>query len=312
VNPGEAVPIAVPAAPANDGASDLRKDRIGSPAVGESPATQHPSYSTSQASSILSERDVDVVSFVAAAGLATARQLERLAFLPTDLGSATTASRRARRSLQRLTDAGYLNRLERRIGGVRAGSAGFVYQVGARGLRAIGQRGRGRHWEPSSRFVDHTLATVELHVQLVEAERAGRIAELRVTHEPATWRRFTGRRGTIEVLKPDLLVEFDTPDGWSLRWFVEVDRGSEHLPTVIGKCHTYQLYWQSGVEAAQDELFPRVLWSVPDETRAGRIRAAIDHERSLTDDLFRLATDAATLDQLIDNDQPQEQEGGEP
>ena len=69
----------------------------------------------------LSDRDLQLLSFVFQVGVADARQLERLAF-PAGPGTKITAARRARRSLARLVDDGLLNRLDRRVGGVRAGS----------------------------------------------------------------------------------------------------------------------------------------------------------------------------------------------
>jgi hypothetical protein len=258
----------------------------------------------------LSPRDEGLLRFVGQVRLASARQLELMAFPATEHGSALTAARRARRTLQRLTDHRVLTRLDRRIGGVRSGSSGYLYSVGPLGRRALGLPGRARLYEPSARFVDHTLAATEVHVALIEAERAGLISDVRVVHEPAGWRRFAGRHGDVEVLKPDLLIELDAATGWSLRWFVEVDLGTEHLPTVLNKCRVYQRYWRSGAEASISDVFPRVLWSVPDEARGARIESAIAAERRLHRDLFRVAMASDTTAALI-NHEPH-QKGGEP
>ena len=123
----------------------------------------------------------------------------------------------------------------RRQGGHRAGSSGFTYRLSSQGRRVLGQAGRGARWEPSERWTLHTLACSELSVRLREAERTSEVKAVSVTHEPDNWRRFVGRHGALEHLKPDLLVEVTTVDAWELRWFVEVDRGTEHLPTILRK-----------------------------------------------------------------------------
>lgn len=258
----------------------------------------------------LSERDHQILGFVSQVGVAGARQIEQLAFpAGTDSEtSALSAARRARRVLQRLHDDGYLLRLERRCGGARAGSAGWLYQVGTRGRRALGQTGRGRTWQPGSRYLDHALATGQIHVDLVSAEREEWISALKVTHEPSTCRRFSTASGLV-TLKPDLLVELTTRDGWELRWWVEIDRSTEHLPTVLAKCQRYEQYWRTGREAAHHEVFPRVAWSVPDPPRADAIARAISGARTLSDELFAVATTEQTLDLLITSNQP---EGGHP
>ncbi len=50
---------------------------------------------------------------------------------------AVSAARIARRVLARLTELGVLARLERRIGGLRAGSSGYVYYLGPAGQRLV-------------------------------------------------------------------------------------------------------------------------------------------------------------------------------
>lgn len=251
-------------------------------------------------------RDLDLLRFVLEVGVADARQLERVAF-PAGPGTHLSAARRARRGLARLTDQRLLVRLERRVGGVRAGSSGYLYQLATAGRQALGVPGRVR-FEPGSRFVDHALAAAEVHVQLVEAQRAGTIAELTVGHERDALRRFVTTSG-IEQLRPDLLVEVTTADGWELRWFVEIDRGTEHLSTVLRKCQVYERYWHSGREAVHHDVFPRVLWSVPDHRRATAIEAAIRESRRLTSDLYRVATANDTVTNITNNEPTK---GGQP
>lgn len=236
---------------------------------------------------LLSERDRQALDFVRRVRVASARHIERAYFPPAE-GTALTAARRCRRCLARLVEADLLHRLNRQVGGVRAGSSGFLYTITSRGLRVLGVSHRARRYEPSERYVAHVLAGVDLHADLVAEQRKGRLVRLAVTHEPATWRRFQSVAG-VEMLKPDLLVECDTAEGWELRTFVEIDRATEHLPAVIRKCQAYRRYWQSGAESRRHPIFPRVLWTVPDEHRAEAIRAAVGRSTDLTAGLFSVA-----------------------
>src|SRR5438105_7465196 len=120
----------------------------------------------------LSERDLDVIRSVADHRFLTARQVEALHFA----GHATqlAGARVCRRVLARLTDERLLARLQRRVGGVRAGSASFVYALGPVGGRLIeGQR--RRLIEPSTTFLTHTLAVAQAHVEIAEAARQGQL-----------------------------------------------------------------------------------------------------------------------------------------
>ena len=76
-------------------------------------------------SASLSDRDRQIVRAVDRFRFLTTPQIEQLFF--TGHGSAVASTRAARRTLERLTEERVLHRLDRRIGGLRAGSASFVY-----------------------------------------------------------------------------------------------------------------------------------------------------------------------------------------
>jgi hypothetical protein len=78
---------------------------------------------------------------------------------------------------------------------------------------------------------------------------------------------------------------------YELRWFVEVDRGTEHIPTLLRKCRLYHTYYKNGVEQRQHSVFPRVLWIALDQRRAERLQEAITKDRRLSADIFRTATE---------------------
>src|SRR5919198_5119791 len=120
----------------------------------------------------MSERDLDVLRSVAEHRFLTTRQIEALHF--ADHSSELAGARVCRRVLARLTEERLLARLQRRVGGVRAGSASFVYALGPVGGRLI-DRQRRRVIEPSTTFLAHTLVVAQTHVELVQAARQGRL-----------------------------------------------------------------------------------------------------------------------------------------
>ena len=235
----------------------------------------------------LSERDLAILREVGRYRVLTSGQIERLHFTGHHASPVATR-RRCQAVLHRLVEGELLDRLERRSGGHRAGSTGFTYRLTTRGRRSLGEEGRGGRRQPTEHWTDHTLACAEVAVGLHEAARTGPIAKLTVMPEPDTWRRFIGRHGQFEFLKPDLLVEIVTAERVELRWFVEVDRSTEHLPVVLRKCQQYQAYWRSGTEP--HPVFPRVLWSVPDQRRADAIARLIGRTAGLEPALFAVAT----------------------
>lgn len=214
----------------------------------------------------LSERDLAIARTVADLRLVTSLQLRRLHFRD---GAADTNARLARHCLQRLTRLRVLTRLERRIGGVRAGSAGYIYRLDVAGQNALQvTSGRRRRLaEPGLPFVTHTLAISELYVRLSEAAGTGQIDLLEFAAEPGCWRSFFGPGGAAMRLKPDAFVRIGRGAFEDL-WFVEVDCSTHGKGALAAKFRTYRQYWATGREQAQwGDVFPRVLWLVPNLTR---------------------------------------------
>jgi Replication-relaxation len=238
-------------------------------------------------SDTLSQRDRQVLSVVAAHRFLTTRQIEAFCF--TDHVSALAAARGCRRVLARLHELRVLNRLERRIGGVRAGSASFVWTVGPVGDRLL-RDGSGqprRRWhEPSATFLDHALAVADTHLRLRRAAGQGAFDLVGVDLEPACWRSYLNGAGGSETLRPDLYV-VTASDAYEHCWFIEVDRGSESLPRLLSKCGQYEAYRRSGREQQRTGTFPLVLWVFPDERRAAKLQRAIATAPRLDPQLFR-------------------------
>jgi hypothetical protein len=227
----------------------------------------------------LTDRDWLIVQTMQTVKTATGHQLERLHF---DLGEtdAGSASRHRRRVLNRLVDLQVLGRLERQIGGVRAGSAGFVYGLDILGGRLLAMHaGSASRWRrpftPGISFLQHRLAITELFVRLTEAGRSGSCELIEFGAEPDCWRSFSGRGGGRVLLKPDAYARVGA-SGYEYLWFVEVDRSAESRPTLTVKCQRYVDYWLSGREDTRSGVFPAVVWLVPDERRVESLRGVID------------------------------------
>lgn len=233
----------------------------------------------------LSDRDKAILQAIGRVRCLTGRQCERLHF--HDLAE-RNRDRSRRRVLNRLVSLSVVTTLDRSIGGVRAGSAGFVYTLDAAGQRLLRllngeeQKSVRRPWTPGALFLNHTLAVSELYVRLCEAERAG-LLELAVFRaEPASWR----RAASLGMLKPDAYVLIATREIEDA-WWLEVDRGTESPGTLRRKLNLYLLAAQAGV-TGPDDVLPRVLVTVPDARR-------LDMVRGITDTLGRNAQRLITV-----------------
>ena len=249
-------------------------------------------YKTETLLQLLTDRDLALLQDVEQFRLLSTRQIQRLHF---GIGHATisAATRGTVRVLGRLEDRGFLIRLERRIGGIKHGSSGNVWQLSATGerlLRALrGDGARRRFVEPGAPFTDHTLEVADLAVRLREAARDGRFDLLELDAEPECWREFTASHGGPIWLKPDLYV-VTANAAIEEHAFVEVDRGTEHVPAILRKCAIYQRYFQTGSEQHRQGIFPAIVWVVPSEQRAAKLRASIRDDPTLTDALFRVTS----------------------
>lgn len=224
---------------------------------------------------VMPERDRQIVQAVARLRLAAGSQLARLFFW--NVASAASRGRSARRVLASLCAQHTLMPLERRVGGVRAGSAGTVYALGPIGKRLMAYwqgegllRVRAVH-QPGAPFVRHTLTVAEQYVRLVEAERAGRLELLAFEAEPACWRTYHGPGGGVLTLKPDAFARLGVGD-FEQRSFVEADLGSEGRGALARQCRAYLAYYLSGREQAEAGVFPRVVWLTTTEARVRLLR----------------------------------------
>lgn len=235
----------------------------------------------------LSERDQAILASVDRYRFLTARHLQALHF--TDHASATSASRTCRRALARLRTLRILGILDRRIGGIRAGSEGLVYYVDTAGDRlqrgVASSRARKRFDEPSARFLDHTLAIADMAIGIFETAAAHGAEVVKLNPEHTATRTYADNYGIAQVLRPDLYVELAAAAGDEdvSAFFIEVDLGHESLPTLLGKALTYEDYRSTGIEQHQYGGFPQVIWAMD----AYRETTAQRRRKSLQDSLER-------------------------
>lgn len=249
----------------------------------------------------LSDRDHAILRSVHDHRFLTIQQIQAFHFANL---APISARRTAKRVLARLRSLRVLGALTQTIGGARAGSQGLIHYVdtiGDRILRGRSGRNARRTYEPSARFVKHRLAIADAHIALVQADRAQTIELVASAVEPATWRTYIGLGSARRTLKPDLYAETATTDDLVHAWFIEIDLGTEHIPTLLAKCREYEAYRQSGIEQDRHGGFPLVIWSMthPDPANAARRREAlvkaIAADPRLPTALFRVINPAGLL-----------------
>ena len=251
----------------------------------------------------LSDRDRAVLKYVSSLRFVTGSQLTRRCF--ADSADPAQRARAARHALLRLTRLGVLARLPRVIGGVRAGSAGFVYRLGTQGQHLavmFGWQPEQRRWRsliPGSLFLRHTLLIAELHTRLIESERAKRFELLALSAEPSCWRQMDGL-GTQRV-KPDSYVRLGI-GSYEDSYFIEVDRGTEGSRAIERQLDLYVAYHRSGQEQAEHGVFPRVLWLATAAERVGVIEDCVQRQPADDQVLFAVARFEAALAAMIGAD----------
>ena len=183
------------------------------------------------------------------------------------------------KNLNRLQSLGLITHLEKRIGGVRAGSKGMIWHITEAGARLLYlgtemQNARKRQLEPTPTFLCHTIAVTETFVQIVEICRDDPVMKLsRIEVEPDCWREYQ-KNGKTVSLRPDLYAKTVTGDFFD-HLFIEMDLDTESPSAIVEKCRRYLEYYQTGKEQKTTGAFPLVLWIAPNENRKARMKEAI-------------------------------------
>lgn len=260
----------------------------------------------------LSARDWAILRFLSTQKFASTTHLCRRHF--TAHATSGAATRACLRVLDRLLERRLVSRLDRRIGGIRHGSAGFIWHLDVAGERLTRPRGAPRRHvgDPTQTFLDHHLQVTDTVVTLHELSRHTDLELAAVHVETDAWRTFLTSHGTTAVLKPDLYAHLATPE-FDDHWYLEIDRGTESTPVLIAKCRTYAAYKATGRAQAEHGVFPRVLWIVPTQHRVQRLEQAIHADPTLPNRLFIVITPdqlAATVDPAADVEtlEPREEE----
>jgi hypothetical protein len=196
----------------------------------------------------LSARDQLILEFVGKFRWALAGQIARMYFAGED----GVRDRTCRDVLKRLTDAGWLYRLPRRLAGTYGGSGQYLYTLNLAGRRFTGQMTGERPRKPRLPSDDaplfHALAITELAVRLEEAKRAGLVGSAGLLPE------FTG----LPHMRPDALVGL-LPPGRDLerarRFFVEIELSRKDSGRLDEKLSAYTNAWRR----SSWRRFPRVL-----------------------------------------------------
>jgi Replication-relaxation len=244
----------------------------------------------------LSQRDLEALRTVGRFRVMSGGQLQRLLWRE---GSPQTAARLARRGLSRLVRLDVLQPLARRVGGMRAGSASTTFAVGRAGQYLLqseqpSKRRVRRAHTPGERYLAHTLAVAGLYVDLVEAQRRELVEVLAFDPEPECWRPYMAAFAARRVLKPDAFLKLAIGE-YDYSWLVEQDMATEAQPTIESKARRYYDYYRSGREQAARGVFPRVLWIVPDPSRAETVRETLGRLPADARRLFAVTTAADAL-----------------
>lgn len=224
----------------------------------------------------LSERDKNILRAIQTYRYLTTSQVQRLHFIAAATPSA--ALRATSRNLKKLKELRLIGSFNRRIGGVYPGSGSFVWHLDAAGehlLRLVDNKARPyrKSFKPSAYFLAHTLMVSECFVRLTEICRNKGLQMIEAQNEPYCWRPYNSA-GKIISLKPDLFA-ITLCDKYEDRWFFEIDLATESPVRIIEKCQRYQQYYRSGLEQKQYDVFPLVVWIVPDAARKNSIQQQI-------------------------------------
>lgn len=235
----------------------------------------------------LGTRDRQTIETLATIQLATGAQLRRLVW-----GEDSSAARSARRQLARLVELRVLARLSHRPGGVRTGHDGYVYRLDVVGQQLTTEATPRRPREPSMAFIDHSIAVTECYLALRMLDAASRLELIGFEAEPWCWRSYFGPGGAPQTLRPDAFV-ITASGEWEDRWYLEVDRSTESPGRIRDKADNYIRYWQSGKEQANADVFPKVLFVVPDERRLNQLVGVLSQLPAEHWKLFQVTTTAA-------------------
>ena len=241
----------------------------------------------------MTNQHLEILQFLADARLATSSQLARLFFAESP--THRSQIRRSNLATKQLKEAGLIYHQPRKIGGWTKGSSSYIWSLTYKGWKklkevnsSISLRFRNRV-DFSQNHVEHTLAITEIFVELKELEQLGKIKLEEFHYEPKSWRYYSDIGGSSLILKPDAFAKI-TVGEYEDFYFFELDRSSESLTRIINTCKKYIHYYNTGIEQRVNDIFPFVLWIVPDEQRKENISNAIHLKLNNFWQMFQVVT----------------------
>ncbi|MCW1077354.1 replication-relaxation family protein [Streptococcus anginosus] len=227
---------------------------------------------------LMTNQQWEVLHFLADARMATSSQIAHLIF--ANFSTQRARIRRANLITKQLKEAGLIYHQPRKIGGWTKGSASYIWSLTYKGFKKLKEQDesislRFRNKVDFSRnHIEHTLAITEIFVELKELERLGKIQIEEFCFEPKSWRYYSDIGGSSLILKPDAFAKI-TVGEYEDFFFFELDRSSESPTRIVNTCKKYIHYYNTGIEQRINEVFPFVLWIVPDERRKQNITNVI-------------------------------------
>ena len=234
---------------------------------------------------VLSARDKAILRSLDGCRYLATGQIRRLHY--ADSKNPIAGHRSANFGTAKLRSYGLVDVLDRRVGGVRAGSSSYVWSITEAGVHLLNfntdeYAPRKRNFEPSPNFMKHTLETSEVYVQLVEICRRHGLELVKAEMEPACWRGHTGADGKPATMKPDMFAV--TSNGlFDDSWFIEVDMNTESPSVVLEKCRRYVHYCKTGMEQERNVVFPLVMWIAYSENRRAKLQQYISDCREMSE-----------------------------
>ncbi|MDR1704199.1 MAG: replication-relaxation family protein [Clostridiales bacterium] len=221
----------------------------------------------------LSDKDKAILQSLLCCRYLVTGQIRRLHY--TESKSKSAGHRAANWGTAKLRSYGLIEILDRRVGGVRSGSASYVWALTESGVNLLrlhdeAYTPRKRAYEPSPNFMKHTLEVSETYLQLTEICKCRGLELVKAEMEPACWRGYTGEDGKPASMKPDMFAVTANGD-YEDSWFIEVDMNTESPSVVLDKCRRYVCYCKSGIEQKTHGVFPLVVWLVGSESRKSKL-----------------------------------------
>ncbi len=239
-------------------------------------------------------RDCAIIQSVFECRLMTAKQIERLYFYAS---TPDNNARSCRNALQRMAKTRYLTRLDRSIGGFRAGSSSFVYSLGPKGRTLVDLSSKRPQFDvhTSHHLLNHTLTIAEVYVMLHEWDRQGAFKLITIQTEPNCWREYRGMYESY-VLKPDMYIRISFPR-YNKRMFLEIDRATHYSNALKKKAAEYRRYFEEPRNYDhEDNSYPITVWTSPSIKRVKFINRAIKRVNKELPGLFK----SVTIEQLQD------------